>query len=143
MLGARVGPHPDGLVEIGYAEVRPTGACASFLKEPTVFYQWHSETFEIPEGAVHLAENDAFPGQAFRHGACVYGIEFHPEMTTAMIDRWSTSERGSARLAELERKGAQPREAHIAGYERHAESSDRWLHHFLDHHLLAVARPPR
>ncbi|MEZ5934867.1 MAG: glutamine amidotransferase [Alphaproteobacteria bacterium] len=136
VLGARVGPHPDGLVEIGYVEVRPTGVGSGFLKEPTTFYQWHSETFEIPEGAVHLAENDAFPGQAFRYGNRVYGIEFHPEMTSQMIDRWSTSDQGAARLVELELKGAQPREAHLAGYERYAEGSDRWLHHFLDNHLL-------
>jgi GMP synthase (glutamine-hydrolysing) len=136
VLGARVGPHPDGLVEIGYVEVRPTGACPSFLRAPTVFYQWHSETFEIPEDAAHLAENDAFPGQAFRHGGSVYGIEFHPEMTSAMIERWSTSDGGSVRLTELAHKGAQSRDAHLAGYRRHAAGSDSWLHHFLDQHLL-------
>ncbi|MEM7042834.1 MAG: glutamine amidotransferase [Pseudomonadota bacterium] len=136
VLGASVGPHPDGLVEIGYFDVRPTGNCPSFLSQPTVFYQWHTETFDIPQGAVHLAENDAFPGQAFRYGDRVYAIEFHAEMTREMVDRWSTSERGSQRLVDFEGKGAQSREAHLAGYERYAEGSDRWLDHFLDHHVL-------
>ncbi len=136
VLGAKVGQHRDGLVEIGYFEVTPTGACESFLKAPTIFYQWHSETFEIPDGTVHLAENPLFPGQAFRYGDRVYGLEFHPEMTEAMIERWSTSERGSKRLVEFADKGAQPRHAHLAGYGRHAETSDRWLAHFIDHHLL-------
>lgn len=136
VLGAKVGKHDDGLVEIGYFDVRPTGACTSFLKEPTVFYQWHTETFEIPKEAVHLAENDAFPGQAFRYGDNVYAIEYHAEMTLEMVDRWSTSERGAQRLVEFQDKGAQPRDAHFAGYELHASRSDRWLNHFLDNHVL-------
>ena len=136
VLGAKVGTHQAGLVEIGYFDVRPTGACTSFLKEPTTFYQWHTETFDIPEGAVHLAENDAFPGQAFRYGDRVYAIEFHAEMTRDMIERWSTSERGAARIVEFEGKGAQPRDVHLEGYERHAEGSDRWLDNFLDNHVL-------
>jgi GMP synthase (glutamine-hydrolysing) len=136
VLGAKVGPHPDGLVEIGYWEVQPTGACSSFLNAPTTFYQWHSETFEIPKSAVHLAADDVFPGQAFRYGDRVYGIEFHPEMTREMIERWSTSERGGPKIERLEGKGAQPRDTHFTGYERYAASSDRWLNHFLDEHLL-------
>ncbi len=140
VLGARVGVHDDGLVEIGYFEIQPTGACTSFLHQPTTFYQWHSETFDIPRSAVHLAQNDAFPGQAFRYGAHAYGIEFHPEMTSDMIQRWSTSERGGPKLETFRDKGAQPRDAHFAGYERHAATSDRWLNHFLDNHLLVRAQ---
>ncbi len=136
VLGAKVGGHDDGLVELGYFDVQPTGACPHFLDQPTTFYQWHVETFDIPRSAVHLAENDAFPGQAFRYGDRVYGIEFHPEMTREMIERWSTSERGGPKLETLKDKGAQPREAHLAGYDRYAAASDRWLHHFLDNHLL-------
>lgn len=136
VLGAKVGPHPDGLVEIGYVDVRTTGACKSFMSDDVVFYQWHSETFEIPDGAVHLAENEAFPGQAFRYGDRVYGIEFHPEMTREMIDLWSSSERGAPKLETFKDKGAQPRDVQLASYDRYAPASDRWLDHFIDHHLL-------
>lgn len=136
VLGAKVGGHPDGLVEIGYWDVQPTGACTSFLSEPTIFYQWHSETFDIPDGTVHLARNDDFAGQAFRYNDHVYGIEFHPEMTKEMIEHWSTSEKGAPKLEIFKDKGAQPREAHLEGYERYAAASDRWLDNFLDNHLL-------
>jgi GMP synthase (glutamine-hydrolysing) len=142
VLGAKVGPHPDGLVEIGYVGVRPTGACSSFMSDDIIFYQWHSETFEIPSDAVHLAENDAFPGQAFRYGDCVYGIEFHPEMTREMIERWSTSEKGAPKMEAFKDKGAQPQDAQLAGYDRYGAGSDRWLDHFLDHHLLIRAGAP-
>ena len=128
-LGARVGPRPDGLVEIGYYEVRPTGHCPNFLAAPTTFYQWHAETFEIPRDAVHLAENTQFPGQAFRYGENAYGIEFHPEMTREMIESWCGSDDGSARL---DRPDAQGREAQLEGFTRYADASDRWLDSFLD-----------
>ena len=132
VLGARVGPHPDGMVEIGYYEVRPTGRCPRFLAAPTMFYQWHQETFEIPSDAVHLAENALFPGQAFRYRKNVYGIEFHPEMTRGMIELWCGSEDAPERL---DRPNAQSRDAQLEGYARHAGASDRWLDSFLDQFL--------
>lgn len=136
VLGARVSCHPAGLVEIGYSEIQPTAAGVDFLRQPTMFYQWHSETFEIPPGAVHLAANDAFAGQAFRYGQQVWGIEFHPEMTREMVDRWCSSEKGAPKLS---LPGAQAHAEQLAGYDRHAAASDRWLGWFLDQRLLAPA----
>lgn len=133
VLGARVGPHCDGLVEMGYYEVSPTESGGDFLECPKSFYQWHSETFEIPDGAEHLAHNDNFPGQAFRYDGCVYAIEFHPEMTREMVDNWCRSERGAPKLS---LPGAQPHEAHLEGYDRYAQETDRWLGWFLDERLL-------
>jgi GMP synthase (glutamine-hydrolysing) len=75
-------------------------------------------------------------GQAFRYGDRVYGIEFHPEMTREMIDRWSNSERGGPKIERFKDKGARPRDTHHTDYERYAAASDRWLNHFLDKHLL-------
>lgn len=133
VLGAQVGPHEEGLVEIGYSQIAPTEHGDDFLEAPTMFYQWHSETFDIPPDAVHLAENDSFAGQAFSYERHVYGIEFHPEMTLEMINRWCTSERGAPKLA---LKGAQPHDAQLRDHARYSESSDRWLGWFLDQRLL-------
>jgi GMP synthase (glutamine-hydrolysing) len=135
VLGARVGKHRDGLVEIGYYEVTPTESGGDFLEGPTVFYQWHTETFEIPDGAVHLAHNENFAGQAFRYDGCTYAIEFHPEMTREMVDSWCQSEGGSPKLG---LPGAQPHEAHLEGYARFATETDRWLGRFLDQRLLVA-----
>jgi GMP synthase (glutamine-hydrolysing) len=137
VLGARVGRHPENLVEIGYHPIYPTAAGAAYFEGPTMFYQWHKETFEIPKGAIHLAHNDAFDSQMFRYGEHAFGIEFHPEMTLAMIERWSGSERGSAMLS---LPGGQPREAHLEGYRRYSAASDRWLARFLDEHFLPERR---
>ena len=138
VLGSRVGPHPDGLVEIGYHPVYPTAAGASYFEGATMFYQWHRETFEIPAGAAHLAHNDAFDAQAFRYDGHVYGIEFHPEMTLAMVERWTASEKGEPMLT---LPGAQSREVQLEGYRRYAALSDRWLGRFLDQRLLSVDPP--
>lgn len=135
VLGARVGKHRDGLVEIGYYEVTPTESGGDFLEYPTVFYQWHTETFEIPDDAVHLAHNENFAGQAFRYDGCTYAIEFHPEMTREMVDSWCQSEGGSPKLG---LPGAQPHEAHLEGYARFATETDRWLGRFLDERLLVA-----
>ena len=135
VLGARVGPHHDGLVEIGYYEVLPTEHGAGFLDCPTVFYQWHSETFDIPHGAEHLAHNENFPGQAFRYDGNTYAIEFHPEMTREMVDKWCRSELGAPKLA---LPGAQPHDAHLKGYDRYAKETDHWLGKFLDEQLLTA-----
>jgi GMP synthase (glutamine-hydrolysing) len=136
VLGAGIGPHPEGLVEIGWHPVHPTAAGESYFEGTTMFYQWHRETFEIPADAVHLAHNEAFDAQAFCHADHVYGIEFHPEMTLAMIERWTDSEKGAPMLT---LPGAQPRSAQLEGYCRYVTASDRWLGRFLDERLLGPA----
>jgi GMP synthase (glutamine-hydrolysing) len=101
-----------------------------------MFYQWHRETFEIPAGAVHLAHNEAFDAQAFCYDGHAYGLEFHPEMPLAMIERWTGSEKGSAMLT---LPGAQPREVQLEAYQRCAAVTHRWLGRFLDERLLGPA----
>ncbi|MFI1443620.1 type 1 glutamine amidotransferase [Streptomyces fructofermentans] len=42
----------------------------------------------LPPGAVHLAGSDACPVQAFRLGACAWGVQFHPEAGAERLSRW-------------------------------------------------------
>lgn len=51
-------------------------------------FQWHGDTFEIPEGAHKLAESELCPNQAFRIGNNIYGLQFHVEVTEKMIQQW-------------------------------------------------------
>src|SRR5437660_10578856 len=128
-LGTRVDLHPEGQVERGYYPIRPTppglGVCARW---PDHVYQWHREGFELPQGSELLAEGDAFPVQAFRHGPCAYGIQFHPEVTHAMMCRWTT--RGQARM---ELPGAKPRIAHFADRAVHDFALRSGMADFRDH----------
>jgi GMP synthase (glutamine-hydrolysing) len=137
VLGATVGPRHDGLVEIGYKPIRATPHAPDFVPDGARFYQWHAETFDIPPGALHLAENDEFAAQAFRWGEHAWGIEFHPEMTREMVERWCSSERGSPKLC---LRGAQAHAEQLADFDRHAPHTDRWLAAFIDRHLLPAAR---
>ena len=50
--------------------------------------QWHSDTFDIPDGGVRLAGSEMYPNQLFRLGECAYGIQFHLEVTEGMIPVW-------------------------------------------------------
>ncbi len=51
-------------------------------------FQWHGDTFDIPDGALHLAGSELFPNQAYRVGSSIYGLQFHLEVTQEMINRW-------------------------------------------------------
>jgi GMP synthase-like glutamine amidotransferase len=90
-LGGRV--YRSAMSEIGWVTLRLTAEAASdrvFSQAgaaPTVF-QWHNDTFDLPPGAALLASSDACPNQAFRCGSNIYGVQFHPEMTPAMIVDW-------------------------------------------------------
>ena len=67
----------------------------------TVF-QWHGDTFELPPGAVHLAESPLCPQQAFRAGPCAYGLQFHIEVTAAMIEEWLGEPGNRGELVDLD-----------------------------------------
>lgn len=60
---------------------------------PTEFpvFQWHEDTFDLPEGAVRLAFSEAYPNQAIRIGSVSYGFQFHFEITKEMIISWLNS----------------------------------------------------
>jgi GMP synthase-like glutamine amidotransferase len=49
-------------------------------------FQWHGDTFVLPNSAVLLASSDLYP-QAFRLDSCI-GILFHLEVTSRMIRDW-------------------------------------------------------
>ncbi len=91
-LGAHV--YRNREKEIGWAPVHFTESAQSDpllggLASPSTFFHWHSETFTQPPGTELLAYSDKCRQQAFRYRDNVYGIQFHPEITPAMILDWS------------------------------------------------------
>jgi GMP synthase (glutamine-hydrolysing) len=132
-LGHRVYAHPEGRVEVGYYPVEPTDQGQELCESPfpEKVYQWHGEGFDLPCGATLLARGEDFEAQAFRYGPCAYGLQFHPEVTYAMMCRWTA--RGTERLA---MPGAQPRQQHIEGWFRHDAAIESWSDAFLDRWLI-------
>jgi GMP synthase (glutamine-hydrolysing) len=125
-LGARVAPHPQGRAEIGYYPIRPTSAGLRTCPHwPDQVYHWHREGFDLPRHTELLAEGGDFPVQAFRSGNC-FGLQFHPDVTYAMMHRWTT--RGAERL---ELPGACPRHQHFADRACYDATERAWLDRFL------------
>jgi GMP synthase (glutamine-hydrolysing) len=137
-LGANVNFHPEGLVEVGYYPLRATPEGARLLDWPDYVYQWHREGFELPGGAVRLAESDTFPNQAFQYGRAVFGVQFHPEVTHQMMCRWTT--RGHERMA---LPGARTRREHFDDRALHDGKIRAWLEDFLDLWTGMMERPAR
>jgi GMP synthase (glutamine-hydrolysing) len=134
-LGARVYEHPDRHVEIGYHPIRPTPCGRRFGSWPERVYQWHREGFDLPHGATVLAAADGpFANQACAYGTTAIGIQFHPEITYAMVSRWSVH--NSHRLTQ---RGAQDRRSQLADHIAHAPSVRRWLHSFLARWIATAA----
>jgi len=48
-------------------------------------YHWHGDVFDLPQGAVSLAQSEATQHQAFRLGQNAYGFLFHLEVTENII----------------------------------------------------------
>jgi GMP synthase (glutamine-hydrolysing) len=129
-LGGRVFRHPEGRAEIGYYPIRPTEAGLAVVNVwPECVYQWHREGFDLPAGTELLAEGDTFEVQAFRYGRA-FALQFHPDVTHAMMHRWTT--RGHERMA---LPGAKPREAHFADRAVYDYSARAWLTVFLERWL--------
>jgi len=51
-------------------------------------FQWHGETFSLPDAATRLASCPHVPNQAFRLGSCQYGLQFHVEVDANIIQQW-------------------------------------------------------
>ncbi len=51
-------------------------------------FQWHNDTFTLPEGATRLAVSGLAQNQAFRIGRAGYGTQFHFEASASVIDSW-------------------------------------------------------
>jgi len=108
--GARV--YPNGIKEIGWyaLDLMPEAGDDPLFggRNPaeTVF-QWHGDTFDLPDGAVHLARSPLCKHQAFRLGPCAWGLQFHVEMTEAMVRDWLAEPGNCGELAGLDYINAQ------------------------------------
>ncbi len=125
-LGGKVDSHQEGSVEIGWYPLQATEAGKALMQWPEMVYQFHREGFSLPAGATLLATAETYPNQAFRYGRNAWGIQFHAELTRAMMQRWVV--RGAHRFV---LPGAQPARDHLGGrliWDMHLR---RWLGEFL------------
>jgi GMP synthase-like glutamine amidotransferase len=85
-----------GATEFGWHEVSLTPAAKAdpvlaALPQSFPIFEWHDDTFGLPENAVRLAGSAVAENQAFRLGRAAYGFQFHFEADTPMVRDWSAS----------------------------------------------------
>lgn len=72
---------------------------------PGELFHWHGDAFELPQGACRLLSSPLTPNQAYvaeRGNAEHLGMQFHVEMTPALVTAWA-SDPGAAGEVEEER----------------------------------------
>lgn len=130
-LGERV--YKGASTQIGFREVVPTEAGASspvrhFAGVPVM--EWHGDTFDLPAGATRLAGSSDYANEAFSLGSWGLAVQFHPETTSEMHQRWLVDGRESVVTLGLDPEVlAAEREAHTATMEI---ASQAMLNEFLD-----------
>lgn len=92
-LGARVytGETPEvGVLDVELTEAGRDDPVLGGLPSSFPTLQWHSDSFDLPEGAVLLASSPAYANQAFRVGPTAYAVQFHVEVTSDMAAEWAS-----------------------------------------------------
>lgn len=89
-LGGEVRPNPEP--EIGYWTVRFSAKALAhpllrgWPDKATVLH-WHFDTFTVPPGALRVGMSAGCAAQGFVWGDGIIGLQFHPEMTEAMVEK--------------------------------------------------------
>lgn len=83
----RAAKKEQGWFEVALTEEGKQDTLFKGLPEGLMVFQWHEDTFGLPEGGVLLASSSGL-NQAFRFGKSSYGLQFHPEVTVEMIASW-------------------------------------------------------
>jgi GMP synthase - Glutamine amidotransferase domain len=115
--------------EIGWLTVR--------TKDPELipegpWFQWHFDSFTLPPGARLLADTDVGP-QAYVVGRSL-GLQFHPEVTPAIMDSWVRAYRH-----ELDGDGVDP-DALLEETNRRAPAVRRATMRLFNRFLERIAR---
>ena len=134
-LGCKIEKNSKNLSEIGFYKIKPTSNGLKLFESQSIFYQFHTEGFEIPKNCELLARGEIFKNQAFKYHNC-YALQFHPEVNFFVHLRWL--------FLVLIKK---PKVLFLNGSQnlfyqlylrfKHNKSVSMWLDSFLDNYLLA------
>ena len=84
VLGANV--RKNEYKEIGWFPITPLGRIkdtilSDVIKDRIDVFHWHTDTFDLPDGSLAIAESQACPNQGFIYNKRILGLQFHPEIT--------------------------------------------------------------
>jgi len=93
-------------------------------------FQWHEDTFDLPDGAQLLMTGSTCRHQAFRLGRATYGFQCHIEVTPEVFRVWAAAAADSIRATDPtfpDRVAAQM-PVHFPGSRRFSHTVvDRWM----------------
>lgn len=132
-LGADVRSAP--VREIGYVPLRPLPAAAedellSHYADGDLVFQWHMDTFDVPDGAEQLATGDEIAAQAFRVGDRAWATQFHFEIDRPEIELWIDGA-GPSLETDWQTTSARLRTAAAAHQPRHEEQGTELFRRFV------------
>lgn len=88
--GAQITQAPSEEIGFSKIEFTPEGIADPLFEgidSGLNVFQWHQDTFSIPEDGILLAKSDICD-QAFRLKKHIYALQFHIEITPKMIEDW-------------------------------------------------------
>jgi GMP synthase (glutamine-hydrolysing) len=123
-----LGTAPEfGWTDVTLTEQGRQDPVLSTLPDQFPIFQWHSDTFTLPDGALHLAQSATARHQAFRIGRATYGTQFHFEASRAVVAEWL-------------RRFPEAVEAMSPGWTANHKTLAETLGHQADSHGLTLAR---
>lgn len=78
-----------GWTRVDYLPEAEDDRLGQYLVRSPDVYQWHYDTFSVPEGAVVLGKTDTMI-EAYRLGRRAWGLQFHLEVNPATVHHWSS-----------------------------------------------------
>lgn len=91
-LGAEnhLGTAPEfGWCDVTLTEDGRTDPVLSRLPATFPIFQWHSDTFTLPQGVTRLAGSAMAQNQCFRLNRATYAMQFHFEASRAVVADWN------------------------------------------------------
>ena len=88
-LGSKVYPGKNkeiGWFQVNFNKHEALTALFSQIPDNTMAFHWHGDTFNIPEGAVRIAESKLFPNQGYIYNKRVLALQFHLEVGPSNIE---------------------------------------------------------
>jgi GMP synthase-like glutamine amidotransferase len=121
VLPLELGDPPRPHREVGFGAITFTATAEeepvlAGLDASELVLHWHGDRVVLPRGAELLGSSLACAEQFFRIGPRAYGLQFHVEVTAAMLERWISDDADFVRSA----LGSQ-------GAERIRADARRWL----------------
>lgn len=93
-LGAdnHIGTAPEfGWTAIGLLPEAADDPVLRALPEIFPIFEWHSDTFTLPPGSIHLATGPMAQVQCYRAHRAAYGMQFHLEASRAVVADWTAT----------------------------------------------------